>query len=355
MAAAKRHPARVVLRCDSGSKVGMGHWARCRALASWFDAEDVLLVVGVNEPGCVPDDGNVRRIPLDLAEADERGWWREQRIEADAIVFDLSHAARLAHRSAVRELLGDIGGGGARRIAIDGIGVQTLVDNAGWPVDAIILPYAGARESRFAPQTLAGPRYFIVPRGWGSSPARDTDQPVRCLLVTMGGSDPQRLTARALDAIERVAGPDWTIRVVIGPAFASDLTEAIRVRSQSDPRIEPIEAPPSLASEMASADLAIASTGLTKYELAWAGVPSLQISIDRIHADLNADFELEGTAIHLGAADEVDAATIAGALAALASDTPRRAAMGRRGRALVDGNGGARVAQVIRELIDARA
>ena len=171
----------------------------------------------------------------------------------------------------------------------------------------------------------------------------------------MGGSDPQGLTVRVLDAISRVAGPDWTTRVAIGAAFAADLADAIRALTSANPHIELVDAPLSLAKELAWADLAIASTGLTKYELAWAGVPSLQISIDQVHAELNAAFEAERTAIHLGAANRVDAPTIAAALAALAADEAARASMSRRGQAFVDGNGGARVADAIRDLIDARA
>lgn len=334
----------------------MGHWMRCRALASWFEAEDVVLVVGVDEGGRgLESDVRVRLIALDLSEAAERGWWLEQGIEADAIVLDLSYAARLERRDATRELFCSIGGNHLRRIVIDGVDVQTLVGSADWPFDAVVLPYSGAAENKFVPRTLAGAAYFMLPRDWGAAPKRAADKPVRRVLVTMGGSDPHRLTIRALDAAIAVAGRDWSIRVAIGPAFAADLATAIRTKAAVDPRIEPIEAPSSLAPELAVADLAISSTGLTKYELAWAGVPSVQISIDRIHAGLNADFEMEKTAVHLGAQEDVDVMKIALALSALAVDSSSRAAMSRRGQALVDGQGGARVSKAIREMIDARA
>lgn len=345
-----------MFRCDAGLTVGTGHFARCVALASWLDHEEVGFVVAADAEGrrAVATASNTRCLPLELSEGDEAMWWRRNVVDADAVVFDLSYPARVSRRAATRELMREIGGHDTRRIAIDAFGAQVLVDDDAWPLDAIIIPYAGARVSCAAPPTLAGVAYFILPRDWSTRPARDGGGPVRRLVVTMGGSDPLGLTIRVLEAIAWVAGADWSVRAVIGRAFTSELAEAIRTRAGADPRIEPIEAPASLAPHLAWADLAVAATGLTKYELAWAGVPSVQISINRLHAELNASFAAEDTALHLGAADGVETSTIAAAVVALAADGPRRAAMSRRGQALVDGQGGLRVAHAIRELIDAR-
>lgn len=353
-AAASR--SRIVFRCDAGSEIGMGHWARCRALASWFDPNDVLFIVAVDAAGATAQfDGDVRCIPYEISEKDECAWWRKQNIEADAILLDVSHAGRIRRRDAVRGLLAEIGGDHASRIVIDGLGVQTLVDGAGWKADAVLLPYAATGKNPYVPRTLSGAEFFVLPRAWGAASARNVDRPVRHILITMGGSDPRQLSSRALEASLRVAGPDWAIHVVVGPAFARDLVDELQKRALTDDRVTLIDAPAGLLEQMLWADLAISSTGLTKYELAWAGLPSVQISIDEVNARLNETFEAKGTAIHLGAADNVDAGAIAVALTDLIADVPARTDMSRRGQALVDGMGGARVAQAIKELIDARA
>ena len=117
--------------------------------------EEVIFVVSVDRTVCSTElERDVWYIPADLDETNELEWWREHRIEADAIVFDVSHEARVAKRAAVLMLLRDVGGNSASRVVIDGMGVHTLVDAAGWSVDAVLLPYAGAVKSQFVPRTL---------------------------------------------------------------------------------------------------------------------------------------------------------------------------------------------------------
>jgi len=346
----------IVMRCDAGHSVGTGHLARCRALASWFDAENVAYVVGADSHGrrMLTDLPKAHALPLDGSEREERAFWSGETIAADAIVFDLSYRARVEARDATRRLIAATGGGSVRRILIDGIGVDTLVDGGDWPLDMVIVPYAGGFAVNPAIDTLAGAQFFLIAKDAPPPPARDPSRPVRSVLVTMGGSDPYGLTTRVLDAL----GPTpagWAIRVVIGPAFAPSLAADIRERARVRPEIEIVDKPASLASCLAAADLAIAATGLTKYELAAAGVPSVQISIDARHAEINAGFAAMGTALHLGAAPDVSADLIRGAVLDLARDPDRRAEMSRRGRTLIDGRGGQRIVDKIRTLLDAAA
>jgi spore coat polysaccharide biosynthesis protein SpsF len=341
------------MRCDVGREVGTGHLSRCRALASWLEDVSVGYVVAADGDGRELAAGcpELTSFSLDLSEGEEVEWWARRKITADAIVFDLSYPRRVARRQATLDLVGMLGGAGARRILIDGIGSQTLVTGGASPVDVVVAPYAGANKLALTTETLAGAKYFPLPRSHCRPPARDPLRPVRRVLVTMGGSDPRGLTLIVLDALKKVHA-HWTIDVVIGPAFTRSLAEAIRARALADERIKVAEAPTTLGAYLAIADLAVTATGLTKYEAAFAGVPCVQISIDRLHAELNSAFAQENTALHVGAAETVTVDMIAAAISELAGDVRRRAEMGQRGRALVDGQGGARIADKIRALID---
>jgi spore coat polysaccharide biosynthesis predicted glycosyltransferase SpsG len=330
----------------------MGHLARCRALATWLD-HDVTFVVAADDDTRRVLATQTRCLPSDLPAKQEVDWWRDEGIVADTIIFDLSCPPRVSNRTATKDLVTRLGArSGMERILIDGIGSQVLVDGDGWPLDAIVVPTAGGRVYARDVETLTGATYFILPRSWGPPPQRDPARPIRRVLVTMGGSDPYGLTLRVLDALAECPS-DWTIAVVIGPAFDKAVAETLRARVAADRHLTVLEAPAELAPHLIVADLAIAATGLTKYEAAWAGLPSIQISIDRLHAELNEAFAAEKTAIHLGAADDVTNEVIATAIFELARDPDRRADMSLRGQKLIDGQGGARIADRIRTRLDA--
>ena len=61
------------------------------------------------------------------------------------------------------------------------------------------------------------------------------------------------------------------------------------------------------------------------------------------------DFAGHGTVDYLGLGTEVDGTVLASAVKALLADPARRRAMSTRGRALVDGFGAARAAEVVLE------
>ena len=61
----------------------------------------------------------------------------------------------------------------------------------------------------------------------------------------------------------------------------------------------------SLAHEIIWCDVAVSSTGLTKYELAVLGAPAVFLSIDEHHHTVNRAFREVGTGIDLGVHDRV--------------------------------------------------
>ena len=97
-------------------------------------------------------------------------------------------------------------------------------------------------------------------------------------------------------------------------------------------------------------DLAVATSGLTKYELAAAGTPAILISPDDMHVMANDPFTDLGTAADLGLAEHVTPVDIASALRALLDDPEGRSAMVRAGRSAIDGRGAARIANALKEL-----
>ena len=94
---------------------------------------------------------------------------------------------------------------------------------------------------------------------------------------------------------------------------------------------------------MLLSDLAITGGGLTKYETAVTGTPSIILSQVAHQVDLAEEFEKEGTALNLGLGTEVSQEDITEAVTRLSGDGALRAEMSRRGKRLVDGRGVERI------------
>ena len=98
-----------------------------------------------------------------------------------------------------------------------------------------------------------------------------------------------------------------------------------------------------MAELMLRSDLAITSGGLTKYETAVTGTPSIIISHFDREAAAAKEFEKGGTTLHLGLVSEVDEEDIVRAIERLLEDYALRVDMSQKGRNLVDGKGVERI------------
>jgi len=345
-----------VFRYDAGSTIGMGHHVRCHALASWFPNDHVSFVAGVDKKtsSVISGEASTFCLSADISVSEELEWWVAHEQGADAVIFDVSYPERVTNREETLHFIKRAGPSNAARIVIDGIAPVALADSRDrLGVDILILPYVMSERPIVSARVLAGPEYFTLPASWPARRDRQHHQ-VQNILITMGGADPQGLSLRALEAAKSAAGPDCSIRVIIGSAFHPDLANAIRKSAQVDSRVGLVDCAASLLEHLLWADIAVSATGLTKYELAWAGVPSVQISIDRKNAEMNEAFAAEQIALHLGAANDVETTAIGSAIAALTKDRLLREAMSRRGRDLVDGQGGGRIAGIIQDIVNAR-
>lgn len=103
------------------------------------------------------------------------------------------------------------------------------------PFDLRIIPYCGMVEkppvSSVKTKWLLGPAYFIAQEAFreAARASRSVARMARRILVTMGGSDPHRLTAAVLTNLG-ILKPEsgLEVRVVVGPGFSSMAEQEIR-------------------------------------------------------------------------------------------------------------------------------
>jgi spore coat polysaccharide biosynthesis predicted glycosyltransferase SpsG len=281
----------IAFRCDGGRDVGAGHVARCLPLAGAFA---------------------------------ERGWTPTFVGSYDGL------AAWLLERSglAVAPPAGGPAGVGGRWAA-------AVVDSYSIPVAEICalaaaLPVATLGEANRCPERAfvldyhldAAPGLALVDPRFAA--ARRRREPVRTALVTVGGS---------------AAAAELVPRLVAGVRRAFPGVDVVE---------PPRDAYGTLLDLVERVDVACSGAGLTAYELACAGVPSVVVAVADNQRRVLQVCEQTGIAIGLDAVDGLDERRLDAALVELARPERRRE-LAVAGPREVDGEGAARAASLLLE------
>ncbi len=191
---------------------------------------------------------------------------------------------------------------------------------------------------------LLGPRYVLLRREFIERQTfrRDIRASARRILITLGGVDPSNAIFRVLQALQKVEGNDLEIRVVVGKSTSRHgQLEEIADRSPFDTQL--VIDPARMSDLMAWADLAISAGGSTCWELAFMGLPNVVVVLSDNQRPIAEHLEAEGVSVNLGWHENLRADELVRAVTSLLGNAGRRTEMARRGQALVDGKGAARV------------
>lgn len=358
----------ILIRTDADNSTGYGHLARCLTLAAELRRRDIRSVFVMNRADApalelIRQHGHPVRITSVggelMAEARELS---RSRIAAQAMLLDFSHQHVLQQAARVPEYVAALRSAFGTVAMIDGLGRDAVAGRVGrLEVDFLFVPYIGANGE--APPAgvasrLSGPEFFVFAPSFRpfSGIKRRIRRHAHRVLITFGGTDPRRITLKALAAIGAIRSRRLEVRVVAGPGFEETLIRRVRAAaSASDHAIDVLSAPATLAGHMAWCDLAVSGSGLTKYELALTGTPSIQISLDEMHARVNKPFLKEGSAIHLGVHNRITASRLAKAIDTVLDDAAARRRMAQRGQALCDGLGAERIVSMLLAKTGSRA
>ncbi len=218
-----------------------------------------------------------------------------------------------------------------------------------------MIPYVGAEDSILktkAKRILLGENYFIFdPDDIPNIKSREIhNENANKVLITAGGSDPNGLTIKVIEATNFIEDNHLVLKCVIGPEFDQEyIKEIMSLIRNSKHEIILIKRPKTLSDLMTWSDFTVSASGLTKYLLAATGTPSILISIDKEHADINSSFDHINSSNHLGILNEISTDKIAQEIKNLIIFKSRRAAMSKAGNNAINANGNTKV---VTELIN---
>ncbi len=336
-------PGNLIIRADASFTMGTGHVMRCLALAqAWQDeggscvfalaeitpaveqrlrSEKCEVVSVVAARGSQQDAACV----VDLAAKNQAAW-----VVVDGYQFDVAYQ-RTLKAAGLRVLIVDDGGRCGSYCA-------DLVLDQG--PDASEVPY---RNRETYTRLLLGTQYVMLRReftAWRDW-KREIPPLAQRLLVTIGGSDPEGLTSRIIEALRALATPLATTVVVGGsnPRRA----ELQRANDKTPSSIHLVCDPPNMPELMAQSDLAVICAGGTLWELLYMGCASLIYVRDEAQRQIIARLHAAGPIDNLGAVWEFEGARLRASMAELAASHKRREEMAQLGRQMVDGEGPRRV------------
>ncbi len=328
---------RILFRVDGSTAMGMGHVYRSLAIADALRqasrAEIAFLMSADHEKGIV----TVSRYGYPV------------RVVGDgALASDLEHIRDFSPAILINDLK-DLRPEYLQGLAHLGATTVNLVDTlddlerAEHYAEMIVSVMAEDRET---PEGFyGGPAYAILRSHFHGREKEIRERP-KLVLLTFGGSDPQGLTLKAA-RVTASLDPAVEVVAVAGPAFSHrrEFEELAAALPRKVPLID--QAGGHIAELMLEADVVVCSGGMTVYEIAALGTPGIVLAQNMREDGRMRVFAGHGTIAYLGLGVDVDEPTIGDAVARLLADAPRRRAMSARGRALVDGLGATRAAELV--------
>ncbi|AXI01051.1 hypothetical protein DV702_15795 [Sporosarcina sp. PTS2304] len=169
------------------------------------------------------------------------------------------------------------------------------------------------------------------------------------LVISFGDEDPGNLTFRALRHVKQLQIP-LTVSVIVGSNYAHDKSE-LQLMALSRRNTKILHAPDNRLALFAEADMVLCDAAYTPYEIATIGVPCIVLAQNEFESNLGFPTERNGF-IHLGLGRKVTQSNLLNAIMEPLLHEARKDRAVRRQLKLPMGDGGDKVLEVIRYLLE---
>lgn len=291
----------ILFRCDASSTVGYGHFSRCLSicekLASTHDWKiHFAMLNSLNASKRFKNLGyEVFNKTMPKYSSNEEGSWLKSLVKSLDISVLLLDVRSELPLSTIKEL------------KKSGIIIVTIDDPSNRRIFADLAFYPPVPQvhemkwDKFMGELYSGWDWIplkstiLQARNKKNSLKKSTNQSV---YITMGGSDPAGLTLKVLHAIDSLKNI-FDTNIIIGPEF-SDISKLNRFLSSSKRQYKIINGGYDISEIILHADIGIISFGVTAYELASLGIPTIILSLSDDHFKSASVFENESMSINLG-------------------------------------------------------
>jgi UDP-2,4-diacetamido-2,4,6-trideoxy-beta-L-altropyranose hydrolase len=308
----------VLIRVDSSFRIGTGHISRCLRLAEELEQKGVRVVfMCANLPGNISSSISELGFEIELFDSPaEEGDMEciEDLWPTGLQIFDASRTSNKASESNAEVVIVDhyaLSELWERKLTSGGFRVIALDDLPGKPhsSDLVIRPGVSisaedARGSGLESRELSGPRYAMVPREFCE--AKDFNKGLEGsgasrVLVYFGGVDQSNASEQVVDSIMGAQIPDCSIELVLGSRNPN--LEALIKKYKASPEVTIHSSLRSLAEVIGNCDAAVGAGGVSAFERAAAGLPSVLFSLSDNQIAVCKDLARHGMAQYFGSFD----------------------------------------------------
>ena len=352
---------KILFRTDVSVEIGSGHLMRCLTLADQLRSEGAEVAFICRDlPGGMFDLLLTRgyrfaKLPLDEAGKASQQFDAEETIKAAGQLYPV-----VVNWLVVDHYQLDATWESLLRPHADKL--MVIDDLANRPHDCDLLldqNYYREMERRYQGLvseecvSLIGPEFVLLRPEFAVARQniRERDGSVRRILIFFGGSDPENLTLKAIEATQRLQRPDIAVDVVVG---ASNPHRAeIRERCEHMPNTAYYCQVANMAELMGRAYLALGAGGATMWERCFLGLPSITVVFSANQEKTTIDVAAVEGIKYFGWARQLEVQDYVDAIHWMISSPDKMREMGDNALRLMGGNVSAGALAVTIAMLDA--
>ena len=188
---------------------------------------------------------------------------------------------------------------------------------------------------------LLGPQYMLLRDSFNNS-KKEITADARSIFVMFGGTDPCGNTIKTIEALKE--SENLKLNVVLGPGFNSH-NELDKMMNSAKADINLFFSPRNIIDVMNESDIAVLSSGVSLFEIACLGIPSITIPQADHEEDIAKEFHSRGASLNLGRYPSQT--TIRESVNNLLIGYDKRVKISLRAQQFIDGNGLSRLTNKI--------
>lgn len=341
---------RIVIRCNAGTRFGLGHLSRCITLSQVFPVRTISLIVKTDNPTLVKSfisnsgiNCNLKLLPLNTTITEEFETLKSELAQNDSNEVNVLFLDHYEVDEAYQQFL----------ISIDVKWLQfdshaKINQYANW----VLHGSSAATEAMYRPlvrnsysKLLVGANYAIIkPEVRALRCKASTREKLNQILICFGGGNDYGATLKVLEtlSLELVVN----IKIKVSVKGSSSYLHAIKQKARTFPNFELLDHN-DLARTMLTSDLCITAPGMISYEAACLGLPMLLISTAD-NQKINArGWQQNGCAEYLGPVDSLNESALQSQILDLSKNESTLAEYSKNCFNCIDGNGVFRVKDII--------
>jgi len=291
LAEAELSKKKIIFRVDWYKEIGLGHVYRALQLAYNLTEHEVLFVLSSKSDLGI-DKISKSFFRYEIIHSDEEITEIIKRENARILVNDILDT-RKEYMKLVKQL-------GIRFVNFEDLGEGRQY------ADAVINALYETEEEK---NVYCGEKYYCVRDEFILYNEKEFSEKVNNMLIVFGGTDPENLTMKVIEAIEKTGYKEIKYTCILGMGYG-DETPLLEKIKNMDYNIQILRNVSNIAEYMYNADIAVSSQGRTMYELACMRVPAIIIAQNR-REQAHTFGDIANGFINLGLGTEIDETTIA--------------------------------------------